>query len=96
VHGLITASATSAWSYGASILTFVFPELLFIAVAAALYVLYTKPHLVPGHHYEMRNRATAHTTAPAVPGTDGLQAPAAAVDTGGVAGTAPGESDNEV
>ena len=49
MHGLITASANSAWSYGASILTFVFPELLFIAVAAALYVLYTKPHLVPGH-----------------------------------------------
>jgi hypothetical protein len=96
VHGLITASATSAWSYGASILTFVFPELLFIAVAAALYVLYTKPHLVPGHHYEMRMRAATHTTAPAVPDPAGQQAPATSEETGRSTGLAPQESDNEV
>ena len=96
MHGLITASAGSAWSYGASILTFVFPELLFIAVAAALYVLYTKPHLVPGHHYEMRMRATTHTTTSAPLDTAGQQAPAAAVDPGKITGLAPQESDNEV
>jgi len=96
VHGLITASAGSAWSYGASILTFVFPELLFIAVAAALYVVYTKPHLVPGHHYELRMRATAHTAAPAAPGTAGEPAPATAADTSKITGHAPQESDNEV
>jgi hypothetical protein len=64
-------------------------------VAAALYVLYTKPHLVPGHHYEMRMRATSHTTAPAVLDTPGQQA-APAVDTGRVARLAPRESDDEV
>lgn len=95
MHGLITASASSDWSYGASILTFVFPELLFIAVAAALYVVYTKPHLVPGHRYEMRMRATTHTTAPAVLGA-GQPASATAVDTGKITGHAPQESDNEV
>ena len=36
------------WSFGGSILTFVFPMILFIGVAAALYVLYTKPAAVPG------------------------------------------------
>jgi hypothetical protein len=36
------------WSFGGSILTFAFPMLLFIAVAVALYVLYTKPAAVPG------------------------------------------------
>jgi hypothetical protein len=96
VHGLITASASSAWSYGASILTFVFPELLFIAVAAALYVVYTKPHLVPGHHYEMRMRAASHTTTPAAPDTPGQRAPATAVDTGRISGLAPEVSDDEV
>jgi hypothetical protein len=93
---LITASASSAWSYGGAILTFVFPELLFIAVAAALYVLYTKPHLVPGHHYEMRMRATSHTTAPTARDTPGQQAHASAVDTGRVTRLAPHDSDNEV
>jgi hypothetical protein len=53
VDGLISAAAGSDWSYGASILTFAFPMILFIAVAGALYVLYTKPHLVPGHRYLM-------------------------------------------
>ena len=36
------------WSFGGSILTFVFPMLLFIGVAFSLYVLFTKPAAVPG------------------------------------------------
>ena len=36
------------WSFGGSILTFAFPMLLFIGVATALYILYTKPAAVPG------------------------------------------------
>ena len=36
------------WSFGGSILTFAFPMLLFVGVAVALYVLYTKPAAVPG------------------------------------------------
>ena len=42
-------SAGSAWSVGASILTFVFPMILFLAVAGSLFVAYTKPSVVPGH-----------------------------------------------
>ena len=55
---------TGDWSYGAASLTFAFPMLLFIAVAGALYVLYTKPHLVPGHRYNMQMRAITATAAP--------------------------------
>jgi hypothetical protein len=39
---------SDGWSFGGSILTFVFPMLLFIGVAVALYVLFTKPTAVPG------------------------------------------------
>jgi hypothetical protein len=81
VPGLIEAASGSDWTYGASILTFVFPELLFIAVAGALYVLYTKPHLVPGHRYQMQLRSTSDTVAPAVPGRP---AGPAAVDTSAI------------
>ena len=41
-------SNVSAWTFGGSILSFAFPMLLFIVVAGALYVLYTKPEFVPG------------------------------------------------
>jgi hypothetical protein len=96
VHELVSPVAGSDWSYGAAILTFLFPMLLFIGVAAGLYVLYTKPHLVPGHYYEMRLRAASHTTEPAMPGTAGQSAPPTAVDTAGISGHAPQDSDNEV
>ena len=59
MDGLISAAAGSDWSYGASILTFAFPMILFAAVAGGLYVLYTKPHLVPGHRYLMDGQAAA-------------------------------------
>jgi hypothetical protein len=96
VHVMTTASADSAWTYGAAILTFVFPMLLFIAVAAALYVLYTKPHLVPGHHYEMRLRAASDTVPSAGPRSAGQRASATAVDPTGITSHAPQASDNEV
>jgi len=91
VPGLM-AAAGSDWTYGASILTFVFPELLFIAVAGALYVLYTKPHLVPGHRYNMQLRAT---TATAAPGTAPPARPAMppAVDTDTITGLEPPENE---
>ena len=47
--GLTAAAAGSAWTYGASILTFVFPMLLFLFVGATLWVLFTKPVVIPGH-----------------------------------------------
>jgi len=88
VPGLMAAAGGSDWTYGASILTFVFPELLFIAVAGALYVLYTKPHLVPGHRYNMQLRATTATAAPetAAPARAGMPA---AVDTDTITGLEP-------
>ena len=73
------ASAGSDWSYGGSILTFLFPMILFLAVAGVLWVLYTKPQHVPGrgHHANERSViATPTVTAvaatagsPAAPGT---------------------------
>ena len=49
MQGVIADSAGGAWTFGGSILTFAFPMILFIVVAGALYVLYTKPEFVPGH-----------------------------------------------
>jgi len=48
--------AGGAWTFGGSILTFAFPMILFIVVAGALYVLYTKPELVPGQEDVRRDR----------------------------------------
>ena len=84
----VIAAAGSDWTYGASILTFVFPELLFIAVAGALYVLYTKPHLVPGHRYQLQLRPTTATAAPetAAPARPAMPP---AVDTSTITGAEP-------
>ena len=85
MHALIAAGATNGWSLGASILTFAFPMLLFIAVASALYVLFTKPHLVPGHRYHLAGRSsvsTAPVTPPVAPDAGGEEG------TGGTGGQA--------
>jgi len=84
VHGTLTP--TGDWTYGAAILTFAFPMLLFIAVAGALYVLYTKPHLVPGHRYQLQLRPTTATATPET-GAPGRPAMPTAVDTGTITGT---------
>jgi len=68
VQGLIAAGVDGDWSFGGSILTFAFPMILFIAVAGALYVLYTKPHLVPGHRYQLVTRPAVATPAVTPPG----------------------------
>ena len=47
--GLIHATAASGWSLSGSILTFAMPMLLFIAAATVLYLLFSRPHQVPGH-----------------------------------------------
>ena len=80
MHGLIVASAASAWSFGGSILTFAFPMILFIVVAVGLYVLYTKPELVPGHRAPASEHPVSYT---AIPG------PAAQTEGGAAAGTNP-------
>ena len=63
MHGVIAATG-SAWSYGGSILTFAFPEILFIAVGATLWVLYTMPHMVPGHRYQSVASPVGRASAP--------------------------------
>jgi hypothetical protein len=65
VHVLSSAPPGSAWTFGASILTFAFPMLLFIVVASTLYVLYTKPELIPGH--QMDERPVSYTPLPGQP-----------------------------
>ena len=90
MSGLI-ASGDSAWSYGGSILTFAFPMILFIVVAVALYVLYTKPEIVPGHRTPSAEHPVSYT---AIPGTPTVTAvpgsPASAAGAPAAATAAPG------
>jgi len=68
VHSAIADPAsTSAWSFGGSILTFAFPMILFIVVACALYIAYTKPELVPGHRNPAAERPVTYTAVPGEP-----------------------------
>ena len=64
---MIADPAGSAWTFGGSILTFAFPMLLFIVVACALYVAYTKPELVPGHRNPAAERPVSYTAVPGEP-----------------------------
>jgi len=75
VHSVIADPAsTSAWSFGGSILTFAFPMILFIVVACALYIAYTKPELSPGHRNPAAQRPVSYTAVPGGPAQDGEQA----------------------
>ena len=72
-------SAGGAWTFGGSILTFAFPMILFIVVAGALYILYTKPEMVPGHQVRPPERPVSYTAVPGQPTTapaTGHEAPA--------------------
>jgi hypothetical protein len=60
-------ASTSAWSFGGSILTFAFPMILFIVVACALYIAYTKPELAPGHRNPAAQRPVTYTAVPGEP-----------------------------
>ena len=66
MHSVIADPAYGAWTFGASILSFAFPMLLFIAVAAWLYVAYTKPEVVPGHPTPVE-RPVSYTPVPGPP-----------------------------
>ncbi len=70
MHGVMADTAGGAWTFGGSILTFAFPMLLFIAVAGALYILYTKPELVPGHRVPGVERPVSHTAMPGTPAAE--------------------------
>jgi hypothetical protein len=54
-----------AWNFGGSILTFLFPMILFVLVATTLFVLYTKPEVVPGHW--VAQRPVSYTAVPSLP-----------------------------
>ena len=82
MHHLIADPAGSAWSFGGSILTFAFPEILFIVVAVTLYVLYTKPEFVPGHWVRGAERPVSYTAMPGKPATD-HEIPGASADAAG-------------
>ena len=76
MHSVIADSVGGAWSFGGSILTFVFPMLLFIVVACALYVAYTKPEIVPGHRRPAAEHPVTYTAVPGQPASDdGEKAP---------------------
>jgi hypothetical protein len=49
VDGTFPTDLGSAWSFGASLLTFIAPMCLFIIVATILFVQYSRPHEIPGH-----------------------------------------------
>ena len=72
-------SNVSAWTFGGSILSFAFPMLLFIVVAGALYVLYTKPEFVPGHRAPGLERPVSYTAVPGKPAA-AAAAPATAAE----------------
>jgi hypothetical protein len=46
---MIHATAASGWSLSGSLLTFAFPMALIALASAALYLLFSRPHRVPGH-----------------------------------------------
>ena len=72
-------SAGGAWTFGGSILTFALPMILFIVVAGALYILYTKPELVPGHRAPALERPVSYTPVPGQPTTQPTIEPATAL-----------------
>jgi len=68
VHSLIVAQSPSgAWSSGGAILTFVLPMVLFIVVAFGLYILYTKPSIVPGRRARGADHPVSYTAVPGSP-----------------------------
>jgi hypothetical protein len=91
VHGLIAQSPSGAWSSGGAILTFVLPMVLFIVVALGLYVLYTKPSIVPGRRVRGSDHPVSYT---AVPGNPTVT-PSAPADGNTAAGTTTAGKDDK-
>jgi hypothetical protein len=85
VHGFVAEGPGGDWSFGGSILTFAFPMILFIVVAGALYVLYTKPEFTPGHRAPRLERPVSYTAVPGIP----LARPAQAAAAGHLASARP-------
>ena len=60
-------SNVSAWTLGGSIFTFAPMYIMFIAVAATLYVIYTKPGVFPGHKAGSAEHPAIQTAVPGKP-----------------------------
>jgi len=70
-----------AWNLGASVLSFAFPLTLFILVASALYVVYTRPEPAHGPWVENLRRPMSYTVAPSpLPPAAGQSEPVGAID----------------
>lgn len=67
MHILLADSSVSAWNFGASILTFLFPMILFVLTASTLFVLYTKPEVAPGHSARIAEHPVSYTAMPSLP-----------------------------
>ena len=89
MHRVIADTAGGAWTFGGSILTFVFPMLLFVVVAIALYVVYTKPETVPGRWVHGAERSVSYTSIPGQPSAPAPPAAAASPAGAEMAGPAP-------
>ena len=64
---MLADTAGGAWTFGGSILTFAFPMILFVVVAIALYVAYTRPETVPGRWVHGADRPVSYTPVPGQP-----------------------------
>jgi len=73
-------------------MTFLFPMILFVLVATTLFVLYTKPEVVPGHW--VAQRPVSYTAVPSLPESSAADSGAAGSADGGTAeGGAAGTGD---
>ena len=95
MHVIADAASSSAWSFGSSILTFAFPMILFIVVAGALYVAYTKPELVPGRRTPADVHPMTYTAVPGKPAATAAGGKPAPGDAGGEPAAAPGDGGGE-
>jgi len=60
---VIGTATSSDWSSGGALLTFFFPIVLFLVIAAALYLEFTRQHTVPG----LRANPARGSTSPGQP-----------------------------
>jgi hypothetical protein len=96
VHGPIAQSPSGAWSSGGAILTFVLPMVLFIVVAIGLYVLYTKPSIVPGRRVRGSDHPVTYTSVPGEPTTSVVPGNPGAVEVQAGSPGPSGKNDNAV
>jgi hypothetical protein len=84
VTGPIHPTAAANWTLSGSMLTWAVPMVGFIVAATVLYLLFSRPHRIPGHSELVPSRA-----APPDPGTAHAMAAAAGMTTAAGAGADP-------